>query len=213
MKCSDGLVFILASHLSLCKEILFTSLSCYLLFSDIQQLIKRKHFNFSLGYVYENHRFNNYDGLSIFRWQLPNNVLFWDYNSWQTQSKRFLYKKTQPSLALLESREQTRHEEVACEPSVSCFSRVPPKSMSLMHRCVSLASPSTGRGSEFCCKLLPSLSGFSGTAELEGLGGIFQPFFLCKWSLGDFIVCLQSVFHSMVCNDFGIHCLSNRKQR
>lgn len=109
MKCSDGLVFILASYLSLCKEILFTSLSCCLLFSDIQQLIKRKHFNFTLGYVYENHRFNNYDGLSIFRWQLRKKVLFWDYNSWQTQSKRFLYKKPQPSLALLESREQTRH--------------------------------------------------------------------------------------------------------
>lgn len=53
----------------------------------IQQLVLRKHFNFAQGYVYENHRFNNCDSVSILRCQLHNNVLFSDYNSRQSQSR------------------------------------------------------------------------------------------------------------------------------
>ena len=169
---------------------LFHVICCFL----IQPLIKRKHFNFSQGYVYENHRLNNYDGLSIFRWQLHNNDLFWDCNSCQTRSRRLLHKKTLPSSP--GKRRAAKPRRVGVRTLGELFLR---RGSQTSEPCAHPSASGLPEHSARVGVLLPALpcpAGSSGTAELGGPGGILQPVSLRKWSLWDFTDCLRSIYLS-----------------
>lgn len=83
-------------------------------------------------------------------------------------------KKKTTSLDLLKSGEQISRKELACKPLVSIFSHVSPKSMSLMHRWASPASPGTEQRLEFCCKCSPSFLFFLALLNWEDLEGLFS---------------------------------------